>query len=235
MIVQASVSRHVQQRAICLSAWHQIKALIAERDAILEEVNAWRSCQIPQSLPPREANPLDTSLMQDLSYAVTEVFGTFPDGFRDNPPSEEGQSHTPRAASQSDTDAPVPTAIARPPSPPAQPPSANMDRSLPLADTADSSQDWNMSMDEFPDMVLPLMDQVGPTQNRVTEMGSMPISSIYHFKPMYGQVGSHDPGPLHFAPNLSHSETTFNLSKDWRTCFSNMHEFFMSVENFNSI
>lgn len=235
MIVQESVSRHAQQRATCLSAWHQIQALVAERDALLEEVNAWRSGQLPQPLPPRQANPLDTSLIQDLSDTGTEVFGTFPNGFKNNPPNEDGQSHTPRAASQSDTDALPATAIASPPSPPAQPPPLNMDGSMRLVDTADSSQDWTMSTDEFPGAALPLLDQGGQVQNATTVMEVMPTPSIYYFKALYGEVGSHDPGIVNFAPNASQLEAAANLGEDWVPCFPDMHEFPMPVEDFNSI
>jgi len=237
MIVQESVSRHAQQRATCLSAWHQIQALIAERAALLEEVNAWRSgrLQSPQPLAPRQANPLDTSLIQELSDAETEVFGTFPNGFKNNPPNEDGQSHTPRAGSQSDTDALGPTAMARPHSPAAQPPPANMDRSLPLVNTVDSSHDWSMSTEEFPGLVLPSLDQVGEVQNATTTMEVMPTPSLYHFKAMYGQVGPHEPGIVNFAPDVSQLEAAANLSEDWTACFSNTHEFLMPVENFDSI
>ena len=92
-----------------------------------------------------------------------------------------------------------------------------------------------MSTDEFPGVILPLLDQIDQVQNDTTTMQDMSTSSIYHFKPLYGQVGSHDPVLVNFAPNVSQLEAATHLGEDWRNCFPDTHEFLMSVENFNSI
>lgn len=101
MIVQESVSRHTRQHQTCLAAWHQIQALIAERDELLNEVNVWRSNNT-QPLLPRQPLPVDTTLIRELSEADREIFGTFPNGFNVNPASEDQEGPTATCASNSD-------------------------------------------------------------------------------------------------------------------------------------
>lgn len=87
MIVQESVSRHLELRRTCLAANDQIQALLKEREKLLEEVNLWRASQAP-SRPLREPIPPNEALNQELSSIERESFGAFPNGFGYNSPNE---------------------------------------------------------------------------------------------------------------------------------------------------
>lgn len=84
MIVEHSIARHQAQRELCLSAAQDFRALLAERDELLAEVNQWRSAS-GATFPPREARPVGQQC-RSLLGVEKETFGVFPNGFGDNPP-----------------------------------------------------------------------------------------------------------------------------------------------------
>jgi hypothetical protein len=86
MIVDHSIVRHQEQRQICEVAAQEIRSLLAERDELLLEVNRWRSAGGP-SFTPRQARPVSQRLQQVLDVEK-EAFGTFPNGFGENPATE---------------------------------------------------------------------------------------------------------------------------------------------------
>ena len=86
MIVDHSIVRHQEQRQTCEEAAQEIRSLLAERDELLMEVNQWRSAGGP-SFTPRQARPVSRRLQQVLDVEQ-EAFGTFPNGFGENPATE---------------------------------------------------------------------------------------------------------------------------------------------------
>ncbi|KAJ5650299.1 uncharacterized protein N7484_004022 [Penicillium longicatenatum] len=66
IIVDASISHHKTQQARCDQATSAIKALIAERDDLLKEVNSLRSLCQPGTSVPRQARPIDPAVLDLL-------------------------------------------------------------------------------------------------------------------------------------------------------------------------
>ena len=68
----------------------ELRALLAERDELLREVNHWRAAS-GAAMPPQQARSLGQSV-EDLLRVQNENFGTFPNGFGDN---GTGDDHEP--------------------------------------------------------------------------------------------------------------------------------------------
>lgn len=91
MIADHSISRHKAQRQLCISSANELRNLLAERDELLAEVNQWRSAAgVP--LVPRKARSIGQHL-EKLLKLEHETFGTFPNGFGDNPTADEADNH----------------------------------------------------------------------------------------------------------------------------------------------
>ncbi|KAJ6096076.1 hypothetical protein N7486_006822 [Penicillium sp. IBT 16267x] len=66
IIVDASISHHKTQQARCEQATSAVKALLAERDDLLKEVNDLRSLCQPGASVPRQARPIDPAVLELL-------------------------------------------------------------------------------------------------------------------------------------------------------------------------
>ncbi|KAJ5993312.1 hypothetical protein N7451_009036 [Penicillium sp. IBT 35674x] len=66
IIVDASISHHKTQQARCDQATSAVKALLAERDDLLKEVNSLRSLCQPGTSVPRQARPIDPAVLELL-------------------------------------------------------------------------------------------------------------------------------------------------------------------------
>jgi len=64
--VDASISHHKAQQARCDQATGAVKALLAERDDLLKEVNGLRSLCQPGTSVPRQARPIDPAVLELL-------------------------------------------------------------------------------------------------------------------------------------------------------------------------
>lgn len=67
IIVDASISYHKTQQNRCAHATEAINMLIAERDGLLQEVNALRALYQPGACEPRQATPLDPTVQDMLT------------------------------------------------------------------------------------------------------------------------------------------------------------------------
>lgn len=64
--MDASISHHKAQQARCDQATSAVKALLAERDDLLREVNGLRSLCQPGTSVPRQARPIDPAVLEFL-------------------------------------------------------------------------------------------------------------------------------------------------------------------------
>lgn len=64
--MDASISHHKAQQARCDQATSAVKALLAERDDLLKEVNGLRSLCQPGTSVPRQARPIDPAVLELL-------------------------------------------------------------------------------------------------------------------------------------------------------------------------
>ncbi|KAJ5525164.1 hypothetical protein N7494_011814 [Penicillium frequentans] len=66
IIVDASISHHKAQQRRCDQATSAVKALLAERDDLLKEINGLRSLCQPGTSVPRQARPIDPAVLEIL-------------------------------------------------------------------------------------------------------------------------------------------------------------------------
>ncbi|ORY04479.1 hypothetical protein BCR34DRAFT_604859 [Clohesyomyces aquaticus] len=83
LIVDHSIARHRSQRQLCLAVTRELRGILTERDELLAEVNQWRSAS-GAPIMPRNAKPMGEQL-QRFARLENETFGTFPNGFGENP------------------------------------------------------------------------------------------------------------------------------------------------------
>lgn len=78
---------------MCLAAAEEIQELLAERDELLDEINRWRVAS-GAPITPREARPVGENLWKLLDVR-NETFGTFPNGFGENPSGDDQELEEP--------------------------------------------------------------------------------------------------------------------------------------------
>ncbi|KAL1751309.1 hypothetical protein FB107DRAFT_222297 [Schizophyllum commune] len=90
LIVDASIAHHKRQRAQRWLAAQEVRLLLEEREGLYKEVEALR---VKLKEPPADPAPKRPELRPGTKQILAveeEVYGTFPAGFGDNGPDEEG-------------------------------------------------------------------------------------------------------------------------------------------------